>query len=184
MTRLIKTLLGFGVLLGSLALGGTAFAQSGTTGPIKVWGVVNSSSTNRPMPLLVTGVIGDVGTEQTVNSSGKPDAKGNYFKLTLRRGTLTLNGTQFNAALSAEENGNPPADYNSTTCTGSFTAGPAPAPVVSGTGAYAGISGSVDLTAQLAILLSKTKAGACNTGANSTSLGFWGVVTGQGNVSY
>ena len=40
---------------------------------------------------------------------------------------------------------------------------------MSGTGAYAGISGSVDLTAQLAILLSKTKAGACNTGANSTS---------------
>jgi len=125
-----------------------------------------------------------VGTEQTVNSSGRPDGKGNYFKLSLRKGSLTLNGTQFNAALSAEENGNPPADYSVTTCTGSFTVGPAPAPVVSGTGAYAGISGSVNLSAQLAILLGKTKAGACNTGANATSLGFWGVVTGQGTISY
>jgi len=181
MMRLIKALLVLGVLLGSLAFGGAAFAQSGTSGPVKVWGVVNSSSGNKPTPVLVTGVIGDVGTVQNVNSSGKPDGKGSYFKLTLRKGSLTLNGTQFNAALNAA--GNPPADYNSTTCTGSFSAGPAAAPVVSGTGAYAGISGSVDLTAQLAVLLPKTKVGACNTNSASP-LGFWGVVTGQGNVSY
>jgi hypothetical protein len=184
MTRLFKTLPGLGVVLGSLALGGTAFAQSGTPGPVKVWGIVNGTTTNRPTPVLVTGAIGDVGTVQTVNSSGKPDGKGNYFKLTLGKGTLTLNGTQFNAALSAAESGPAPADYNTTTCTGSFTVGPVPAPVVSGTKAYARISGSVNLSAQLAILLSKTRAGACNTGANATSLGFWGVVTGQGTVSY
>ncbi len=95
-----------------------------------------------------------------------------------------LNGTQFNAALNSDESGPAPADYDTTTCTGSFTVGPAPVPVVSGTGAYARISGSVNLSAQLAILLSKTEAGACNTGANATSLGFWGVVTGEGTVSY
>ena len=86
MTRLIKTLLGFGVLLGSLALGGTAFAQSGTTGPIKVWGVVNSSSTNRPMPLLVTGVIGDVGTEQTVKFVGEARRQGELLQAHFAQG--------------------------------------------------------------------------------------------------
>jgi uncharacterized membrane protein len=160
----------------------TSIASTTKSGTIKVWGVVNSSDTNNPTPVLVTGVIGDYGTVQTVNSSGKPDGNGNYFKLTLHKGTFTVNGKQFNAAFSTA--GNPPPDYNSTNCTGSFSVGPVPAPALSGTGAYAGISGSVDLTAQLALLLPRTKSGSCNTGNNVNPLGFWGQITGQGTVSF
>jgi len=183
MTRVLKTALSLAVLLGGLLFGGAAFGQaSPTSGTIKVWGIVNSGPSNKPTPVLVTGVIGDYGTVQTVNSSGKPDGNGNYFKLTLHKGTFTVNGKQFNAAFSTA--GNPPPDYNSTTCTGSFLVGPVPVPAVSGTGVYAGISGSVNLTAQIAILLPKTKSGSCNTGNNVNPLGFWGEVTGQGTVSY
>lgn len=183
MTRGIKAGLGIAVL-GGLLLGAVPASgqSSSTSGTIKVWGVVNSGPNNKPTAVLVTGAIGDYGTVQNVNASGKPNANGSYFKLTLHKGTFTVNGKQFIAAFSAA--GNPPADYNSTTCTGSFPVGPAPVPAVSGTGAYAGISGTVNLSAQLAILLPRTKNGSCNTGNNVNPLSFWGQITGQGTVSY
>ncbi len=126
-------------------------------------------------PVLVTGVIGDVGTVQTVNSSGKPDGKGNYFKLTLRKGTLTVNGTQFNAALERGGERNPPADYNSTTCTGSFTAGPAAG---SGGERHGGVRRDQRLGGPHRPARNpapKTKAGACNTGATPprSDFGAW-----------
>jgi len=179
--RAIKSVLGLTVLLGGLLLaGGPAFGQS-TTGTIKVWGTVNSSPSNKPTPVLITGVIGDHGTVQNVNSSGKPNANGDYFKLTLRKGTFTVNGKAFDSAFANA--GNPPPDYSSTTCTGSFSIGPVSVPVVSGTGAYSGMTGSVNLGGQIAILLPRAKNGSCNTSNNAQPLGFWGIVTGQGTVS-
>lgn len=129
-------------MLGAVPASGQSSSTSGT---IKAWGVVNSGPNNKPTAVLVTGAIGDYGIVQNVKRLRKPNANGSYFKLTLHKGTFTVNGKQFIAAFNAA--GNPPPDYNSTACTGSFPVGAAPVPAVSGTGAYAGISGTVNLSA-------------------------------------
>ena len=184
MARLMKSALGATVVMGSLALAtGPAFGQSSTGGTIKVWAVANAtSSSNKPSPVVLTGAIGDYGTTQSVNSSGKPDENGNYVKLTLKKGTFTVNVSQLNSAFSSAQ----PSDFNSSNCSATLTVGPVAVPMVanSGTGAYKGISGSVNLTAQLAIIAAKTKSGSCNTSSNANAAAGWGVITGSGTVAF
>jgi hypothetical protein len=57
----------------------------------------------------------------------------------------------------------------------------APVPILGGTGAYAGITGSFTLTESIAGVLPKTKSGACN-GSVSVPLGAFASVTGSGTV--
>jgi hypothetical protein len=127
---------------------------------------------------VLTGAIADSGTSATVNSSGKPTKNGKYKLLVLKKGTILLNTTQLNAAVN---NANP-TTFNSTTCSGSF-AGTAPVPTVSGTKAYAGISGSVNITVTFAIVLPLTK-GKCNTNTNANPIAQYGSVSGSGTVSF
>lgn len=95
-----------------------------------------------------------------------------------------MDGTQFNAVLNSTN----PTDYSTVTCSGSIVAS-GPAPIVSGTKAYAGITGSVTLTATFAFVgpfyASGSKKGQCNTSNNApTPPGIYGVITGIGTVSF
>jgi hypothetical protein len=180
MRRIIGATLGSTVLVGSVLFGGTAaFAQSG--GAIKVFSPVNASNANKPTPVVFTGAIGDYGTTLSVNSAGKSDGNGNFTKITLKKGGFTVDSSNLNAAFSSS---GAPTDFNSTNCSGSISVGPATATIVSGsgTGAYKGISGSVDLSATVALILPK-KNGSCNTSNSANPVAAFGALTGSGTVS-
>ncbi|HEY2564800.1 MAG TPA: hypothetical protein VGI44_13880 [Acidimicrobiales bacterium] len=182
MRRIIGAALGSAVLIGSMLFGGTAaFAQSG--GAIKVFSPVNTSNTgNKPTPVVFTGAIGDYGTTVSVNSAGKSDSNGNFTKITLKKGGFTVDSSSLNAAFNSS---GAPSDFNSTNCSASISVGPATVTIVSdsGTGAYKGISGSVDLSANLALILPK-KNGSCNTSNSANPVAAYGALTGSGTVSF
>jgi hypothetical protein len=56
--------------------------------------------------------------------------------------------------------------------------------LVSGTKAYAGISGTVDVIATAAFILPLTKSGQCDTSGNVNPTARWGAITGSGTVSF
>ena len=100
----------------------------------------------------------------------------------LPKGSFIVNSTELNNGFNSNS---APADYNSTTCSASVTF-TAPVPIVagSGKGAYVGITGSINLTAQAAFILPKTKSGSCNQANNVQPVGAFGALTGSGTVSF
>ena len=168
-----------GILLlsGPSAFGATA--QAG--GAIKVFVTLQGNNNGR---IVITGAIGDYGKTVNADSAGKPQKNGGYELLVLKKGTILLNGAQFNAALNHAN----PTDFSGTTCSGTVVAS-APAPITSGTKAYSGITGSVTLTATFGFVgpfySSGSKKGQCNTSNNApTPPGFFAIVTGTGTVSF
>ncbi len=153
-----------------------AFGKSPSGGAVQVW--VTPSPTGNGGKVLITGAVADYGTGQTVNSSGKPDGNGNYKNLLLKKGTILVNSKKFNAA---QNNANPP--INKSNCSAVVKVSE-PITFVSGTGAYGGISGTVNLTSRYAVILPKTSSGSCNASNSAQPLAQFGVVTGSGNVSF
>jgi hypothetical protein len=180
--RIAKTALGVAILGGLLFGGAPAFgATTPTGGTIKLFVTPSNGSGGT---IVITGAIGDYGKTVKSNSAGKPDKKGSYEELVLQKGTILVNGTQLNAVLNSAN----PTDYSTVSCSGSIVAS-APVPIVSGTKAYVGITGSVTLTATYAFVgpfyTSGSKKGQCNTSNNApTPPGFYGVITGTGTVSF
>ena len=174
--RIAKTAFGVAVLGSLLFSGASAFgATAPVGGPIQVWG---TPANNGGGPVVITGAIADGGKSMSVNASGKPDKKGNYKLLELKKGNILLNGTQITAAL----NNASPTVFNTTTCSGAFTA-TAAVPIVSGTKAYTGISGTVNITITFAIVLPLTK-GTCNENTNANPIAQYGSIAGAGTVSF
>jgi len=173
--RVAKTALGAAVLCGGLLFGGAAaFAQTPSGGAIQVWA---TATPNGGGSVLLTGAIADSGKSANVNSSGKPTKNGSYTLLELKKGTILLNSTQLDTAMN---NANP-TSFNTTTCSGSL-AGTEPVPIVSGTKAYAGISGTVNVTLTIALILPLTN-GKCDMSTNANPVAQYGSVTGSGTVS-
>jgi hypothetical protein len=182
MMRLAKTALGLAVLGSLLLSGASAFgATTPTGGTINVF--VTPTLNGSEGTIVITGAIGDYGKTVNANSAGKPAKKGSYELLDLKKGTILVNATQFNAATN-----NASPTFSAVTCSGSFLAS-APAQIVSGTKAYAGITGSVTLTATYGFVgpffKSGSKKGQCNTSNNApTPPGFFVSITGSGTVSF
>ena len=167
MTRVLKAAIACFVLMGGLTLASAAASarSSSSGGSIQVW--LTPSLTGNGGKILITGAIADYGV-----TKGKKSGQA-----VLKKGTIKVNLKQFNAATNAV---NP--TINPSNCSTSFTAS-APVPIVSGTGAYAGITGSFTLTAQYAFILPKTKSGSCNTSNNANPISQYGSVSGSGTVS-
>jgi hypothetical protein len=167
MTRFLKAAIACFVLMGGLTLASAAAsAQTSSGGSIQVW--LTPSLTGKGGKILITGAIADSGVTKG-NKTGKA---------VLKKGTITVNLAQFQAA---QNNANP--QVNQSNCSGFFTAS-APVPIVSGTGAYAGITGSFTLNSQFAFILPKTKSGACNMSNNANPISQYGTVSGTGSVSF
>ncbi len=184
MTGVVKAVLGITLLLGGSLVGSEAAfgATTPANGAIKVW--VTPSITGSGGTIVMTGVVGDYGKTVNANASGKPQKKGGYELLVMKKGNILVNGQQFNKATSSAQ----PTDFNATSCSGSFVAS-APAPIVSGTKAYSGITGSVTLTATFAFVgpfyTSGSKKGQCNTSNSGPNPpGFFATITGTGTVSF
>ena len=170
------------------AIGATAVpaeaATMATTGTVQVWVTPNSTNINSPVSnIVVTGVIGDYGTATSINKDGTVDDNGNYVKIALKQGGFKVNSVILNKITDAA----PPLMSNATTCSVVF-GGIGPVTLFDGTGAYAGITGTLHMTERFAGIgaryTSGAKKGQCNMNNNVAPVAFYGSITGTGKVSF
>jgi hypothetical protein len=147
---------------------------AGTSGPIQLY----VTGTTVTTPILVTGVVTDYGKATSVTKAGKPNQNGNYEKIVLQKGGFWVDATALNKKLNS---GVPAIDR--THCSYTFK-GTGPTKLFKGSGAYAGISGNVDVTVTFVGVLPKLKNGKCNLSQRAQPLAQFGLVTGSGTASY
>jgi hypothetical protein len=176
-----KTTVGVGGLLACLIVGGSvALAASSSATPAggRIQVFVQPGNGQGNGKVLFTGAVGDYGSSHPVSGSG-----GKKLALTtLKKGTITVDLTAINKKSS---NGTP--TINAATCSGALTVS-APVPVVSGTGLYKGIHGSVKLTETYGFIGSTYKSGPkkgqCNMSNSSATVAQMATVYGSGSVSF
>jgi hypothetical protein len=149
-------------------------------GTVQVW--VNPGNGNGGT-VNITGAIGDAGLAEPANSSGQivrgPNNNTNYRLLELSKGWILVNISEFNKVT----NDSAPTSYNKSNCSIVFS-GKAPVRFVHGTGAYAGITGTIELTFVFAGTSPKTSAGTCNKNANPIGPGGgYNAIYGSGTVT-
>lgn len=163
------------------AVGATtgALAASSTPagGAFRVFGVSNGLGGGGTV--LLTGAIGDHGQSQSVTKSGKVNQNGAYVKLTMSQGTMTLNKTTLDNAINRSFGKAAPNPAN---CSMS-AAGTGRLPIVSGTGMYAGATGSARITVAVGFILPR-KGGKCDLANSATPTASQQIVTGTGSVSF
>jgi hypothetical protein len=128
--------------------------------------------------ILFTGAVGDYGSSSPVTGSGGKK----FGTATLKKGTITIDLT----AITAKVNKANPT-FNTATCSAAITE-TAAAPIVSGTGLYAGIHGSMQLTESFGVIGSTYKSGSkkgkCNMSNNAPTAAEMAAVYGSGTVSF
>jgi hypothetical protein len=146
-----------------------AAAAIGTTKVVHVTTVGNATSSSQN--LVLTGGIGDAGT-LVVN--GPTDT------ITLSRGTLTIDLTKGEAAESKLFT-RLKTLVNPKTCSlnASYTA---PVKIVSGTGSYVGVKGTLIVRTNEIGVFPRTSSGSCNLSTNAQPVGFLSVGTGTGTL--
>jgi hypothetical protein len=183
----VKAAIGILAVLGAAApvsVAAAATTSSTTTpssGPIKVWVTPagQNTTTKTPGKILITGAIADYGTVISTNAAKKPTAKGSYKLLRLKNGTILVDGAPLNTALTAAK----PSTFNTSNCSAIFGA-TAPVTLGSGTGAYAGISGTVTITATFAFIGPKTKNGDCTMKTSAEPISTYSAISGSGTVNF
>jgi hypothetical protein len=144
-------------------LAGVAAAQP-AGGEVHVW----ESDTATTNAIVLTGAVSDYGTDH----EGVAGTHHQINKLVLSKGTFEVNVGKLAAKTHM--------DTASCTLTGHGT-GPVPIVDGSGTGAYAGITGTTRAALTVVIVLPKTAAGKC--AQNGKPLTDFGFVTATGKVS-
>jgi hypothetical protein len=132
--------------------------------------------------ILVTGAFGDAGTSTRVDAAGKADPKGTFSLARLHSGTLLIDTTQLRKTIQrGTERARP--DLASCSLQG---AAHATVRILSGTGAYAGITGTAHVTFTFAELAGRYTSGphkgACNLPRGPVAA--WASVTGTGSVTF
>jgi len=148
-----------------------ASAASPRAGTIDVSEVGTISATNHWV--VITGAFADSGSFAPPSSSG-------IIELHLSKGTIKIDDSR-GAAAESQAFAHLAKYLNSSTCGLAFSYS-APATLVSGTGAYAGINGKVTLSTHDAGVFPKSKSGACNTNANP--VGYLDIGMGSGSISF
>ena len=168
------------VSLGGASVAASAAQKAKTSGPEKVFVTPNdTTSAQHPGKIVMTGTIADYGSVVSTNAKGKPTAKATYRLLELKKGTILVNIAAFNKAITAAF---PHATFDKATCSVSLTV-KAPITFVSGTKAYAGITGSVTMTGNLAEISARTKSGACTMKTTTPALATYFGLMGSGTVT-
>jgi hypothetical protein len=180
--RLAKTAVGVAGLLACLIVGASVALGAGSSatpagGRIQLF--VQPGNGQGTGKILFTGAVGDYGSSSPTESSGA-----NKFGVaTLKKGTIKIDLT----AISAKVNKGPGAIFDAATCT-YYLSETAPAPILSGTGAYAGIQGTIRLTETFGFIgscyKSGPKKGKCNQSNNAPAVAQMGFVYGSGSVSF
>jgi hypothetical protein len=179
-----RRLLAIAALGGALGTGGVAATAAASTaaaspshGTVHVWVTPGKGAADQ---ILLTGVIGDHGTATSMDKNGTVDKNGKYVKVALSRGGFVVDAVALNQKLAKLA---PKVDSASCTVwasgSGNITLG-------DGTGAYAGISGTVKMSTNFAAVFprytSGAKRGRCDMkGAPTAS--FQGVLIGSGHIT-
>jgi len=169
------------VLAGAVIIGSAAGAATPVSGQTQLWASLGPGN-GTGFKVIFTGVIGDHGTSMGATANGKPTKKNNpgYRLFILKKGTIFFNTKTIDAA--ENNNSTPPTTVNATTCSATFVVTD-PVTAISGTKAYAGITGTIDVTISYAFTLPLDN-GKCNMNSNANPSAAIGLVTGTGTVSY
>jgi len=178
--RLRKATVGVAGLLTCLVVDASvalAAGSSGTPAGGRIQLFVQPGKTQGNGKVLFTGAIGDYGSSHSVTTGGKK-----FGTATLTKGTITIDLTAVGKKAS---NASPTVDL--ATCSGSISVSAA-APIVSGTGLYAGIRGTVKVTESFGFIGSMHKSGPkrgqCNLSNSAPTVAQMAVVCGSGTVSF
>jgi hypothetical protein len=178
--RLHKTMIVVAGVFACLVAGSSVALGAGSSGtpaggPIQLFVQPGQSQGNGKV--LFTGAVGDYGSTHSVTTDGKKIATA-----TLKKGTIKLNLT----ALSKKANNATPT-IDAATCSFSLNVSAA-TPIISGTGLYAGIRGTVKITESFGFLGAtyKTgpKKGQCNMSNSAPTVAQMATVYGSGTVSF
>jgi hypothetical protein len=176
-----KTMVGVAGLLVCLIVGASvAFGagSSGTPAGGRIQLFVQPGQKQGSGKVLFTGAVGDYGSSHSVTAGGKKIATA-----TLKKGTVKIDIT----AVSKKANDPTTATTDAATCSASATVSAA-APILSGTGLYAGIHGTVKITESFGFLGSTYKSGPkkgqCNMSNSGTTVAQMTAVYGSGTVSF
>ena len=161
--------------------GGAAGAATPVSGQTQIWASLGAGNGNG-FQVLFTGAIGDHGTSVGATKNGKPTTKKNpgYRLFILKKGTIFFNTKTIDAA--ENNNNTAPTTFNMTTCSATFIV-TEPVTAIGGTKAYAGITGTIDVTISFAFIQPLDK-GKCNPNSNANPSATFGQVNGTGTVSY
>jgi hypothetical protein len=177
LVRSIRPIHRVGAVLVALALAGGAvlFAATGASagstaarpaaGIIHIFGV-ETSLTSGTTNVIITGAFSDHGA-----------GKKNTWRMT--RGSITFNTKRLEAILGSSKFGT----FYPASCSFSGVT-EVSVPIVSGTKAYAGIKGTLAVTANVAEEGSLLKNGKCNEASNAPLVALAGILTGSGRVSF
>ena len=162
------------VLAALMAIGSGALAAGTSGGSVRMFGVPKGAGG----AFMFTGAIGDYGSTQRTNADGSANPKGDFVRFALKHGTFVADATGFFNALNHAK-----FAFNGKSCS---VAGGAsgPATLSAGTGQYAGISGTLRVSATFAEVGPRLKSGKCNPSQNAKPLSLFDVVTGSGHVSF
>lgn len=159
---------------GGVAAYGAATAPTGG----KIEGFLTPSGNGSGGPIVFAGAIGDYGRTHGTKPNGNST-------VTLQKGDFTVNLK----ALDTKVNNAPPTLVNNSTCSFAFS-GSGPVTIVpgSGTGKYAGISGTLKVTETFVGVGTRYKSGPkkgkCNESNNAPVLKSAGGVIITGSVSF
>jgi hypothetical protein len=165
-----RVVVGVAALSGVGVLAGVSGAEAAPSGGIVHVFVEGTSTSNTAIqPIILTGAIADYGWDHSDIADN-----GNIDKVVLTKGTFWLN----HAA-----NGNTQYSLNPTTCYGTFW-GTAPVVLSHGTGAYAGIKGTLSASLRDRVILPRMANGKCNESQNATSVVSLFAAQASGNVTF
>lgn len=183
MQRNSRRLLAIAALGGALGTTGAATAAVSTAvasqrhGAVHVWVTPGRGAVDQ---IMLTGVIGDHGTATSMNKNGTVNKNGKYVKVVLSRGGFEVNAVALNHQLAKLA-----PKMDSATCS-VWASGSGNVTLGDGTGAYAGISGTVKMSTNFAAVFprftSGAKKGRCDLkGAPTAS--FQGALIGSGQIT-
>lgn len=163
------------VIGGVSVAAGAGSSATPAGGPIQLF--VTPGQTQGNGKILFTGAVGDYGQSHSATSGGEK-----LGTASLKKGTITLDLT---AVTKKAASATPAVDV--ATCSGSLTVSAA-TPILSGTGLYAGIHGTVKITESFGFIGSTYKSGAkkgqCNMSNSAPTIAEMGTVYGSGTVSF
>lgn len=178
--RLGKTTVGVAWLLACLIVGASVALGAGSSGTPaggRIHLFVQPGKTQGNGKVLFTGAVGDYGSSHSVSTHGKK-----FGTATLTKGTIKIDLTAVNKKAN---NASPTVD--AATCSGSVSVSAA-APIVSGTGLYGGIHGTVKVTELFGFIGSTYKSGPkkgqCNMSNSAPTVAQMAAVYGSGTVSF
>ncbi len=172
---------GIVIVTGAIAIPTLAGASSPSGGKVSLW--ANANLTGATSKIVVVGAIADSGIGTSVDKNGKVDASGSYERIVLKKGSFEADSTVLDQNASS---GVPTLD-DVTTCSFAFSTS-GPITLSHGKGAYAGISGTLNVTEQFVGIDPRYKTGknkgACNQSNNSRPIAGAGAVSGTGTIAF